>query len=795
MESDRLRAHGSRPVRRFAFCLLTSAFCLALAPAAQQLPVLEPRAGLVVTESVKIKPGVYRLPAPGEAPLITVRGSNIVIDFQGAVLEGADPESDPDGYAGTAIKVDGGDRVTIRNAVVRGYKVAIEARGSSNLHLSRNNLSHNWKQRLWSLVEHESLLDWMSYHSNEKDEWLRFGAAIYLVACDNAEIDHNTVRQGQNALMATRSSGLFIWNNDFSFNSSLGIGLYRVTKSRILHNKIDWNVRGYSHGYYNRGQDSAGLLMYEQTSDNIVAYNSVTHGGDGLFLWAGQSTMDSGQGGANDNIFYRNDFSHAPTNGIETTFSRNYFIENRIEENWHGVWGGYSFNSVFDGNRFSRNDEAMAIEHGQDNRIRNNVFDGDRIAIRLWANDAQDPNWGYPKNRDTRSRNYDISYNRFTGHATAIEIDDTVDVALRGNTFDKVATRMTVTGATDRLALSIPGVPGLRGAPPLLMMPEPLDEGIDAMIADGARRGREHIIVDEWGPYDYLSPRLWPAAPAGAESANMGHVSPKPVPIRWISEARRFPLGGQGAYREGAQPFEEGQVSARRPVPRPVNASMPVTVTPLVLRVLGPAGAWKVSRVTGGTLSAQSGAVPGAVTFTPAAGAAETIVELSYTGGEIVTPRGRRVAAGEPYVFSYARFDPPIDWATRWYAWTEASDPIAAPGAFRKVLDGPPVLAERARRLDYINGRALRDGLPADGVALVAEGRVTLPSSGAYELVAISDDGIRVWVDGTLVIDRWDVHESTVDRAPLSGGVHTIKVEYFEATGWAELRLDFVRIN
>ena len=343
------------------FYLLSPIFYFLLcAPSAQQLPVVEPTAGMVITQSVKVKPGVYRLPAAGEAPILAVRGAGIVVDFQGAVLEGADPESDPDGYAGTAVLVDGGDRVTISNAVIRGYKNAIVARGSSNLHLTHNDLSHNWKQRLWSLVEHESLLDWMSYHSNEKDEWLQFGGAIYLVDCDNAEIDHNTVRQGQNGLMVTRSWGVFIWNNDFSFNSSLGVGLYRVSNSRILHNRIDFNVRGYSHGYYNRGQDSAGILMYEQSSNNIVAYNSVTHGGDGLFLWAGQSTMDTGEGGANDNLFYRNDFSHAPTNGIETTFSRNYFIENRIEENWHGVWGGYSWSSLFDGNPFSISSHVRA---------------------------------------------------------------------------------------------------------------------------------------------------------------------------------------------------------------------------------------------------------------------------------------------------------------------------------------------------------------------------------------------------------------------------------------------------
>ena len=757
------------------FSLQSSVFSLD-----EQHPVIEPAAGLVITSSVALKPGVYRLPAAGEAPILTVRGSNIVVDFQGAVLEGSDPDADPDTYAGTGVFVDGGARVTIRNAVIRGYKFGIEARGSPNLHLTRNDLSHNWKERLWSQVEHESLLDWMSYHDNEKDEWRRFGAGIYLTDCNAAEIDHNTVRQGQNGLMVTRSSGLSIWNNTFAFNSSLGIGLYRVTNSRILHNRIDWNVRGYSHGYYNRGQDSAGLLMYEQSSDNIVAYNSVTHSGDGLFLWAGQSTMTTGQGGANDNLFFRNDFSHAPTNGIETTFSRNYFIENRVEENWHGVWGGYSWGSVFDGNRFARNDEAIAIEHGQDNLIRNNQFSGDRKAIRLWANETQDPNWGYPKNRDTRSRNYDISYNRFGGHEVALEIDDTVDIAMRGNTFDKVASRLVTTGLTDRLALSIPGVSVLRDPAPLLPLPAPLDEGIDAMIPDGARRGREFIIVDDWGPYDYRSPKLWP------QPLEEGQVSARrPVPrslasaqavtetgqaISWIDPNRPFPLGGLGAYRG-----DSGQ--------------------PVRLRVLGPDGAWKAARVVGGSLSAQSGHVPGEVTFTPSRGAAEIRIDLSYTGGEVVTPRGRRVPAGTPTVFTYERFDPPVSWTARWYAWSEKSNPLTAPDAFRAVLAGTPAHTETLRHLDFIGGRALRPSLPADRVAMIAEGRVTLPPgpAGAYLMRVVSDDGVRVWVDDRLAVDNWDVHGTEIDVAPIAGGAHRIRVEYFEATGWAEFRLTFAR--
>ena len=324
-----------------------------------------------------MQPGTYRLPASVDlkTPAITIRGKDLTIDFNGAVLAGSPDAADPDGFAGIGILIDGGSNVTVKNAVIRGYKVGILARRSPGLHLTHNDLSYNWKQRLYSGIEQESLVDWMSYHQNEKDEWLRYGAAMYLSECDRAEIDHNTAVQGQNGLMVTASRELKIWNNTFQFLSAIGVGLYRVTHSTIMHNRIDWCVRGYSHGFYNRGQDSAGLLMYEQSSNNLVAFNSITHGGDGLFLWAGQSTMDTGQSGSNDNEFFGNDFSHAPANGIEATFSRNSFIANRIDDCWHGVWGGYSYDSHWVGNRFARNTEGIAIEHGQNNVITGNTFD------------------------------------------------------------------------------------------------------------------------------------------------------------------------------------------------------------------------------------------------------------------------------------------------------------------------------------------------------------------------------------------------------------------------------------
>ena len=672
--------------------------CVHGTQARQPVPL---RAGMTITESVTIRPGVYRFTAAEDlkTPAITIRGDNITVDFNGAVLAGGPDDADPDTYAGVGILIDGGSKVTLKNGVVRGYKVAILARNSPDLHLTRNDVSYNWKQRLYSGIEKESLVDWMSYHQNEKDEWLRFGAGMYLRSCDRARIDHNRALQGQNGLMVTHSSGLKVWNNTFQFLSSIGVGLYRVSNSTIMHNRIDWCVRGYSHGFYNRGQDSAGLLMYEQSSNNVVAYNSVTHGGDGLFLWAGQSTMDTGKGGANDNLFAGNDFSHAPTNGIEATFSRNTFIDNRVEENWHGVWGGYSYDSVWAGNRFVRNTEGIAIEHGQDNLIQSNTFERNDIAIKLWQNATQDPNWGYPKNRDTRSRGYRILGNTFTANKTDFDIKGTTEVEQ-----------------------------GTSPAGAAVDMPARLAGGIDPMIKDGERRGRHTIIVDEWGPYDWKSPKLWP----------------------------------------------EGKPDEK----------------PLRLRTLGPAGTWKVKSLRGATATPSAGKIGDRLVVTPRAGPGTNWdIALEYRGAEVTSPRGRTTKAGTPYIVRYSRFVAPADWTIRFFQYEDATDPVKQPQDFARMLGGPALKTVRLDRLDYMSGRVIEEGVPRDRFAFEADGVVDLPPGG-YTLQVISDDGARVWVDDKLVLDAWDPHESRVDRVPLGGGRHRLRVQYFEVGGWAEMRLD-----
>jgi parallel beta-helix repeat protein len=724
------------------------------AAAARQSQAVELRPGTVITRSVRVARQTWRLATDvaHDSGHITIRGNDITLDLGGATLEGMPAGNDPDMASGVAIRVEGGRNIRIVNGRIRGFKVAILARNTTNLVIERVDASNNWKPRLFSLVEHESLVDWLSFHRNESDEWLRFGAAFYLHGVTGGAVRQSRAEQGMNALLMVKTERVTVTDNDFSFNSGLGIGLYRSSRNTIVRNRVDFNVRGYSHGFYRRGQDSAGILLYEQSSDNVIAFNSATHGGDGFFLWAGQSTMDTGEGGANDNWLIGNDFSWAPANGIEATFSRNHMVGNRLEGNDYGVWGGYSYSSTIRENCFLRNRIGIAIEHGQDNVIASNTFFGDTTAISLWANPIEPSDWMYPRRRDTRSRDYQVTGNTFRRHRVVLRAVNTAGLTMRTNRVSGVdslavlrdtsrftmdageppagrGTRLqplpgecTLTRALDAVPAAIRSRMGTGGVRPPFQLPlQPL-----------GRRDRSAMVVDEWGPFDWKSPKLWP-----------------------LDSVRS---------------------------------------TPLRLRVLGPTGRWRVVAQRGiASLSRMLGSTGDTIAIVPAPEAsADWAIELEYTGGATRTPRGQAFGPGARYRFGYERFEPRQDWNVRFFTWSDSTARDSAGPAATRALAGTPAVARSASRLDYFWYRPAIRELPQARWALDATATVNLPP-GEYTLRTISDDGIRVWVDGVLVIDRWTHHESTVDNAALTGGRHALRVQYFQDDGWTELRLDIVK--
>lgn len=467
-----------------------------------------PRAGMVISKSTTFEPGTYRLDVGPDRPAIVVRGAGIVVDFNGVTLVGSDDAEHPDRFVGVAVLVEGGRDVTLRNLKVRGFKVGILARNSSLLKIERCDLSYNYRPRLLSTRQKEDERDWLSFHRNENDQWLRYGAGIYLRDCNWFDVNHCVVTGGFNGLLVSHGEGGKVWNNRFHFNSGVGLGLYAVSKTAVMHNILDFNVRGYSHGVYARGQDSAGILVFEQSSNNLFAYNSATHGGDGFFLWAGQTTMDSGWGGSNDNVLYANDFSHAVANGVEMTFSRNFVVNNRIDDSEHGIWGGYSADSLILCNNLSGNRVGIAIEHGQQNRIANNRIGGGQTGLRLFSRGEQPADWVYSRRRDVRSRDYEIVGNQFVGMATAISLHDTMNARLVDNGYDTVRLPLQTEGNVDGLVRDA-GERFSTGVDPALLdgweVPF-LPGGQDWWLPVGFPRGRQYILVDDWGPYDFRRP-------------------------------------------------------------------------------------------------------------------------------------------------------------------------------------------------------------------------------------------------------------------------------------------------
>lgn len=485
----------------FTFWAATSC---SFAVAGTPLPL---KSNMIIRSSVQIKKGTYLLNASDslQVPLIRIEGNNITVDFNKAVLHGSTDKQLPNEFYGLAILVKG-NNITIKNAIVNGYKVAIMAQGCTNLKIEGSDFSYNYRQHLQSSWWGEDLSDWMSYHHNEHDEWLRYGAGIYLKDCSKAVITNNTITGGQCALMMMRCNDGTITNNNFSFNSGLGIGMYRSSRNSILHNQLDFNVRGYSHGIYNRGQDSAGILVFEQCNNNIFAYNSVTHGGDGFFLWAGQSTMDDGKGGCNDNYLIKNDFSYAPTNGVEVTFSKNIIRDNIINECDHGIWGGYSWETSINGNQINKNRIGIAIEHGQHINISNNSFGNNKVAaVKLWARKTQPADWGYAKAKDTRSYSYNFWQNKFSNENIALDATLTSDIVLYKNEYNTVKTAFKKDSSVENIVAEPETV--LDTPAKIITVLENWKQKNIPLL--NTPSGKSEIRITEWGPYDFKYPTLF----------------------------------------------------------------------------------------------------------------------------------------------------------------------------------------------------------------------------------------------------------------------------------------------
>ncbi|MCC6723996.1 MAG: right-handed parallel beta-helix repeat-containing protein [Saprospiraceae bacterium] len=727
-------------------------FCFAMALTSLAQQSLVPTQGMTIRQSVIFKKDTFWLAAADSlTPALRIEGDGITVDFNGAVINGGRGKSLPDQFSGTGIVIKGRN-ITLKNAVLRGFKVAIFAEGVDSLRLLDSDLSYNWRPRLHSIREREDFSDWLSFHQNDKDEWLRYGAGIYLKNCSNVLVKGCTVTQGMNGLLMTGCNDGLFYNNSFHFNSGLGIGMYRSSRNRVMHNRLDFNVRGYSHGFYQRGQDSAGILVYEQCNENTFAYNSATHSGDGFFLWAGQTTMDPGEGGCNDNLIYSNDFSYAPTNGIEVTFSRNKIIQNLMEECTYGIWGGYSYESLVLANRINSCRYGIAIEHGQDNSIINNFFMADTIGVQLWARPTQPADWGYAKNRDVSSREYQIGRNSFMVVSIPLKISASKKVVVNdGNGFAMFDKLLVVEKPNEDFELANNEVMGdgdwhdaadfmdLNGIARSITRMVPFEEikqyavdelpdGIMAMLPLSHPRGRKNIMMNEWGPYNFEFPFVF------FDTIENG--------IKYVFTPYG-PLEGRwdlvNSY--GFQTYEANKKN----------------------RFMNKIELQKLPNAT------------------------DLLLEFEYTGPAFTDQFGNYHPADVPYRFTFRRFEKKLDWKISWHDYNEATDPLTHYADFKKLKTALPIATKTTDDLYFAWWGKPAEGVAEDKFATFAEAEFDM-DPGDYAIELTSDDGARLFLDGKLLIDRWNVHEPATDEVRVRlGGHHKIEVEHFDGGGFATL--------
>lgn len=106
-------------------------------------------------------------------------------------------------------------------------------------------------------------------------------------------------------------------------------------------------------------------------------------------------------------------------------------------------------------------------------------------------------------------------------------------------------------------------------------------------------------------------------------------------------------------------------------------------------------------------------------------------------------------------------------------------------------LEGDPLTVSCLPSLSF----SYAGNLPGTNVPNLFSGRFvstfTAPADGNYDYSHRADDGVRVWIDGDLVVDRWSnataVMPVVTRSIPLSQGDHVITVEWYESTSTAYL--------
>jgi hypothetical protein len=154
------------------------------------------------------------------------------------------------------------------------------------------------------------------------------------------------------------------------------------------------------------------------------------------------------------------------------------------------------------------------------------------------------------------------------------------------------------------------------------------------------------------------------------------------------------------------------------------------------------------------------------------------------------------------YVYARYRTNTSGSWVQELDIYGDNPSPGIPVGAFRGTYFSDRNLTTQAfQRQDAAINFNWGTGVPGTGVgadnfSVRWEGDWNFSTAGTYRFSTTSDDGSRIYVDNTLVVNHWSDHGATTltGDIQLTAGTHRVRVEYYEAGGSASANVSWTRL-
>ncbi|MFN9991942.1 MAG: choice-of-anchor J domain-containing protein [Phycisphaerales bacterium] len=343
----------------------------------------------------------------------------------------------------------------------------------------------------------------------------------------------------------------------------------------------------------------------------------------------------------------------------------------------------------------------------------------------------------------------------------------TVFPAIAVNGAGDVGVSLGVTGANMRVAAAIAG---RRAADPAGRM------GVPVIVKEGEVNGG-----GRWG--DYFAVGVDPV-----DDTRFWAVAEYLTPTGWQNWVSNFTVASQSLCHpvgDSAGTFEIGVTS---PATIDVLANDWLS-TGLTMTI----DSFDATSTLGGTITRSAGTGPGGrdrLIYAPPTSGLGGFDSFSYTVRDTAGNTASNsvvMTVTNPSLYRNPE-NPPVSRAGIQVAWYEV---LGAPGALPNFSTLTPYRYDLASQINIANTTGLvGTSTRSDDVGAVFEGFIDVQTASMYTFYLNSDDGSKMFVGDTLVINNDGLHGAVeVASSPLGlkVGKHKVRIEYYEAGGGAQL--------